>query len=124
MRRIVLALILVAGCDGSGSGPTGELVSAWKKAGLDPSGFSTVEGKALGGGTCQAGKVSGVDTTVCEYADADAARKAEPAGLAHVGDTTGAALTQGKLLLVVADRGKADPNGKAIKQIAAAFRNR
>ncbi len=121
MRRIVLLSILVAAA--CNSGPAGDFTGAWKLAGLDPQGFSSVDAKNLGG-KCEAGKISGVDTTLCEYETADAAKQAEAAGLAQVGDTTGASLAQGKYLLVVADRGRADPNGKKIHDIAAAFRNR
>jgi hypothetical protein len=121
MRRIVLFTFLVAGC--GNSGPAADFTNAWKLAGLDPQGFNSVDAKNLGG-KCQAGKVSGVDTTLCEYETADAAKQAEAAGLAQVGETTGASLAQGKYLLVVADRGRSDPNGKKIRDIAAAFRNR
>lgn len=121
MRRVLIAVLLAAGCSSS-SAPS-ELVDAWKKAGLDPQGFASIDGKTLGG-KCEAGKVSGVDTTICEFPDADAAKKAEAVGLAQVGDTTGAALAQGKYLLVLADRGHTDANGKKIHDIAAAFRNR
>ncbi len=120
MRRIVLlSIVFAAACN---SGPAGDFTGAWKLAGLDPQGFTSVESNL--GGKCQAGKISGVDTTVCEYETADAAKQAEAAGLAQVGDTTGASLAQGKYLLVLADRGRADPNGKKIHDIAAAFRNR
>jgi len=122
MRRIALLSILFAAACGN-SGPAGDFTNAWKLAGLDPQGFNSVDAKNLGG-KCQAGKVSGVDTTLCEYETADAAKQAEAAGLAQVGDTTGASLAQGKYLLVLADRGRADPNGKKIRDIAAAFRNR
>jgi hypothetical protein len=125
MRRLISLLILVAACQGSGaSGATGELVDSWKKSGLAPTAFAAVDGKAIGAEMCQTGKVSGVDTTVCDYPDADSARRAEAAGLAQVGDATGASLAHGKQLLVLADRAKTDTNGKTIKQIASAFRNR
>jgi hypothetical protein len=121
MRRIVLLSIVFAAC--GNSGPAGDFTNAWKLAGLDPQGFTTVDAKTLGG-KCQAGKVSGVETTLCEFDNAEAAKQAEPAGLAQVGDTTGAALAQGKYLLVLADRGRTDPNGKKIRDIASSFRNR
>jgi len=121
---IVLAACLAACGKAGPSGPTGEVIDAWKKAGLDASGFGSSDSKGIGGGTCSSGKVSGIETTICEFGDADAAKKAEAAGLTQVGDATGAAIAQGKLLLVVADRTKADPTGKTIKQLAAAFRNR
>lgn len=130
MRRSVSSFVLVVGlaaaaCQGSGpTGATGELVDSWKKSGLTPTAFVAVDGKAIGAESCQAGKVSGVDITVCDYPDPDSARRAEAAGLAQVGDATGASLAHGRQLLVLADRGKTDANGKTIKQIASAFRNR
>jgi hypothetical protein len=125
MRAAILVLVLVGAACGKGepSGPMGDVISAWKQAGLDPSSFEPVDAKDLGG-TCRAGKVKGLDTTVCEYSDAAAAKRAEAAGLAQVGETTGAAIAQGRVLLVIADRGRADPNGKSIKEIAKVFRNR
>jgi hypothetical protein len=127
MRRVLLFVlaVLVPACGSSAPpGAAGEVVAAWKKAGLDVSDFAAADGKALGATSCFAGKVAGVEATVCELADADAAKRAEKPALAQVGDATGAALAQGRLLLVVADRAKADPTGKKIKDIAAAFRNR
>jgi hypothetical protein len=122
--RLAALCFAAAACGRSGpSGPVGDVVDAWKKAGLDPAPFVPAE-KPLPGGTCSAGKVSGLEVMVCEFADADSAKKAEAAGLAQVGDATGAALAQGKLVLVVADRGKSDPSGKKIKDLAAGFRNR
>jgi hypothetical protein len=120
---LATALALACACGKSDGGATADLVGAWQQAGLDPTSFQPIDAKALGG-TCRAGKVKGVDATVCEFEDADKAKRAEAAGLAQVGDATGASIAQGKLLLVLADRSKADPSGKNIKEIAKVFRNR
>ncbi len=122
MRRLLLVALLAACGKGEG-GAVADLVGGWQQAGLEPTPFQPVDGKALGG-ACRAGKVKGIDATVCEFDDADKAKRAEPAGLAQVGDATGASLAQGRLLLVLADRGRADPTGKNIKEIAKVFRNR
>ena len=47
---------------------------------------------------------------------------AEAAGLLRVGETTGASLSSGKMLLVLADRASTDRDGKKIQAIAHAFR--
>ena len=125
-RAAIVALMLVAGAacgKGDPSGPTGDVISAWQRAGLEPTAFEPVDAKALGG-TCRAGKVKGIETTVCEFPDAAAAKRAEVTALAQVGEATGAAIAQGRVLLVVADRARTDPNGKSIKEIAKVFRNR
>jgi len=67
------------------------------------------------------GTVSGIDVVLCGYADAKAAQAAEAAGVAAVGETTGTSLSRDTLLLVVADRRKADPAGRTINQITKTF---
>jgi hypothetical protein len=97
------------------------VLDTWKAAGLTVSQFAPVDGSALGG-TCQGGTVGGIDVTLCTYPSADAAKKAEDKGYAAVGATTGTALAQGSMLLVAADRKKADPQGRTINQLAKLFR--
>ena len=121
MRRLVAILLLAAACGGKKADGVSGAVEAWKKAGLEASAFSKVEGGDLGG-ACQVGVVGGLDVTLCEYADASAAKASEEKGLAIVGDATGASLASGKLLLVVADRRKADPSGKKLNQLTQTFR--
>jgi hypothetical protein len=123
VRRTIPVLALLLACGKGDSGPTADLVSAWQSAGLEPTAFQPTDARGTGG-TCRAGKVKGIDAMVCELDDADKAKRAEPAGTALIGDATGAALSQGKLLLVLADRGHTDPNGKTIKEISRVFRNR
>ena len=54
---------------------------------------------------------------MCTFKSAEEARGAEDKALAWVGDTTGAAKAHGPVLIVVADRKKADPSGKIIHQL-------
>lgn len=126
MTRAILVALLVAACGKGGStdGAIGDVFAAWQKAGLETSSFAPVDGKALGDGSCQAGTVRGVATTICEYKGAADAKRAESAGLSQVRDTTGLALAEGKMLLVLADRDRKDPNGKTMNEIAKTFRNR
>jgi hypothetical protein len=97
------------------------LLAAWKAAGLEVAELKPSD-KPIAAGTCKTGVVGGLETTVCTYPDAAAAKKAEEAGLAVVGETTGLAVVEGSALLVVADRTKADPSGKRMNDIAKAFR--
>jgi hypothetical protein len=134
----VAAVLTVAGCsedkkaDGAAAGG-GEVaaasgadavVDAWKAAGLTVSAFDPVDGAAYGDGECRGGTVNGVDAVLCQYATADLATAAQPKGLAAVGETTGSSLAQATLLLVVADRRKADPDGRTINQVTKIFRGR
>jgi hypothetical protein len=121
---ILVAALLAAACGKSDSEAAASVISAWERAGLAPSKFVEVDGNAFGGGKCRGGAVSGIAATLCEYPDAEAARRAEKTGVAQISDATGLALAQGKLLLVVADRERKDPSGKSINQIARAFRDR
>ena len=123
VTRGVVLLAVLAACGSGASGSVGDVITGWQQAGLEPASFQAADVKALGG-RCQAGKVKGVDATVCEFDDADKAKRAEAAGLGLVGEATGAALSQGKLLLVLADRSRTDPTGKNIQAIAKVFRNR
>jgi len=114
----VVAGLLVIACGKDKS--VSHMLQAWKAAGLEPSQFEKADTKL--GGTCQKGQVNGVETLLCEFKDASAAKEAEVKGLELVGETTGASLAKGRMLLVVADRKNADPNGKHIQQITKTFR--
>lgn len=87
------------------------LFEAWEKAGLKAADMKSSD---LLGKDCKQGTVNKVDVVICEFASADEAEKAKAKGLEWVGDTTGAAWTSGTLVIAVADRKKADANGKAI----------
>jgi len=114
--RWALLVVLIAGCHKK-SGPTSRdgAIEAWKKGGLEPSAFT--ETKSDLGKDCATGTVNKLDVLVCTFASDKEAKAAEDAGLKWVGDTTGASRAQGDVLIVVADRKKADPNGKIINQI-------
>ena len=118
MARLAALLLLVSACSRGGGDP----LDAWRNAGLEPAAFAPAE--AIGDGSCRAGTIRGVATTVCEYADAAAAKRAESAGLAKVSGMTGLALAEGKRLLVLADPERRDPSGKTINEITKVFRNR
>ncbi len=119
MRRklLCLGLLLLAACSSSPE----DVIDAWRKAGQSPGEFKDV-GEKLPGGKCFAGKVAGLDATVCEFKEAEQARKAEDAGWELVGNTVGSSLASGKVLLVIADPRKEDPSGRRINEVIQTFR--
>jgi hypothetical protein len=136
MKRLLVMIVALAAACGSKEGdssapasapaaaaedPIAPVLAAWKSAGLDVGAFAPADAKSLGG-KCQAGTVAGIDTTLCAYPDDGAAKGAEAAGLATVGDSTGLAVAQGKVLLVIADRKHADPSGKKLNDAVKSFR--
>jgi hypothetical protein len=122
MKRALL-LVAVAACGSkndpnagpSGGGARDAVIDAWKKGGLDASAFTPAQTNV--GKDCATGTVSKVDVLVCSFATTDDAKKAEDLGLQWVGDTTGMSQAKGSLVIAVADRKKADLNGKTINQI-------
>ena len=125
--RLALALALALAACGtdakSSPGATSDdaAVAAWRKAGLEVSALTDVDAKKYTAQACRGGTVGGVDVVLCGYDTGEDAKAAEDAGLASVGDATGAALAHGARLLVVVDRRKADPSGRTIDAITRAF---
>lgn len=117
----VLALLIAACGKADDGGQATAIVSAWQKAGLEPSALEPIDGKPFDDGKCRTGSVGGIDVTLCEYKDADAAKKAEAIGLTKIGDTTGVARAEGRVMLVLADRRSHDPNGRTINRILKVF---
>ncbi len=126
MNRALLAIALVASCKGgdkdkySNTGPVGggardAVIDAWKKGGLDASAFAPAQTNV--GKDCASGTVNKIEVLVCAFDTPDAAKAAQESGLQWVGDTTGMSRAKGSLVIAVADRHKADPNGKTINQI-------
>lgn len=118
MRRAALPLmaLLVTGC----SSGVDDVLGAWKAAGETPSAF-TDAGEKLPGGKCQAGKVSGLDATLCTFDSADKAKQAEDKGWELVGNAVGSSVVSGKMVLVIADPKKEDPSGRRINALVKAF---
>jgi hypothetical protein len=118
-RWILIAIICACACSkdkgGAAAGGRENVISEWKKAGLNPSAFTAATTNV--GKDCQSGTVNNVDVLICSYGSADEAKKAQDAGLQWVGDTTGAAQAKGSLVIAVADRRKADPTGRTINQM-------
>ena len=103
---------------GSGQGaPTArdQLIATWTKAGLAASGFAPTASPV--GTDCAAGAVAKLDVLVCILPSAEQAKHQAEAGLPWIGDATGAAQAHGALVVVIADRKKADPTGRTINQL-------
>ncbi|HUH01451.1 MAG TPA: hypothetical protein VML75_05610 [Kofleriaceae bacterium] len=124
---VIVAAVLAAAC-GSDSAKSPEnadaVFGAWTNAGLEVSEHAPLEKHDLGDARCMRGEVAKVETVVCAYDSAEAATKARDAGLAMVGQHTGASLARGTLLLIVTDRAKADPDGKTINLLTKTFLGR
>jgi hypothetical protein len=117
MRTILLAALLAAACSKGDSAGTArdKVLDAWKADKLAPSAFAAAT--VAVGKDCQAGTVERIDVLVCNFASPAAAKAAEDAGLAWVGPTTGASQAHGAALVVLADRKKADPDGRKINRL-------
>lgn len=117
MRSWIWIALAIAACSKDKAGPTSrdDVVAAWKKGGLEPSALTAAKSDV--GTDCAGGTVSKLDVLVCTFKSEKEAKDAEDKGLAWVGDNTGASRAEGELLIVVADRKKADPQGKVIHQL-------
>ncbi len=121
-RALIICVALAAGLgagacskDKKTASSTDDVVAAWKKGGLEPGKLEKT--KTDIGKDCSKGTVNKLDVLVCAFPSEKDAAAAEDAGLAWVGDTTGVSKAVDKMLIVVADRKKADVNGKVMNQI-------
>ncbi len=128
MKRTTLlaAVLCLCACDDTKPTPETEadVLTLWTNAGLTVGNHEPFAQHNLGDADCQRGEVGGVETTICGYESAEAAKSAQPAGLAMVGRVTGASLPRGKMLLVVADRNNTDLSGKTINTVTKVFLGR
>jgi hypothetical protein len=117
MKRLLLITVALVACGKGKQGPSSRdgVIDAWKKGGLEPSAFTAA--KTDVGKDCASGTVSKLDVLVCTFASDKDAAAAQDAAYKWIGDTTGVAKPLGEMLVVVADRKKADPQGKVINQI-------
>ena len=109
----------------SGTPHTDKVVDTLTDAGLHAEGFAAVQPIPFGAGYCEQGRVEGIDTLVCEFADdagLDQGKKLMQDQWEREGVQTGVASTAKHTLIGVVDRGHHDPNGKTINRIVAAFK--
>ena len=118
-RLAVLVAALAAAACGKGSdkpaGPRDAVIAAWKADKLTPSAMTPV--KVAFGVDCQSGTVESLDALVCSFGSPAEAKAAEDQGLSWIGSVTGASQAHGSALIVLADRKKADPNGRMINRL-------
>jgi hypothetical protein len=91
------------------------VLDAWKADKLAPSGLTPVAVPV--GKDCQTGTVEGIEVLLCNFGSPADAKAAEDQGLAWIGQVTGSSQAHGSTLVVLADRRKADPNGKTINRL-------
>lgn len=135
MTRVVLiasVLLLVVACRKEPAAPAqptapaaaDKLMAAWKGAGLAASELAVIAPAGYHAGACSRGSVQKVEALVCEYRDdasLDRGKQAIEAEWDQQGVKTGVTVKSGRTLLAVADRAKADPNGKLISKVVATF---
>jgi hypothetical protein len=131
MRRIlflgliVVALMATTGCSKKPTpgGPGLKQVNdAFLAAGFKLDTFQPADPAFFKAQSCTAGLLDGVETVVCDYGAPNGGTLGKKAGEDWVAQaTTGAVLANGTTLLALADRAKADPNGKTIKRITQAY---
>ena len=109
----------------AGTPHTDDVIDAIKDAGLRAEGFALLQPVPFGAGYCEQGRVEGIDTLVCEFADEGGlaqGKRLVQEQWGREGVQTGVASAAKRTLLGVADRGHHDPNGKTISRILAAFK--
>lgn len=128
MRRASLtllsSLLLLVACSKATEGGVRlkQATAALQSAGWKTDGLQTVDPGKLAAQKCVQGPLDGVDVMLCEYGSADAVALGKKAGEEWLGQaTTGAVLQNGNAILAVADRNRADPNGKTIHKLTQAF---
>ena len=125
---IALVPVMVMGCRRShvaGTPSTDMVLDAFRDSGLDVAGVANAEADPWGADLCSSGKISGVDVVICEFTNdaqlgktrADAVRDWD-----SVNVDTGLVAQNQRTLLIVVDRGRQDPHGRAISKMVTAFK--
>lgn len=119
LAAIVVAAVAGAGCGkgdgGKPAGPRDAVLDAWKAEKIEPTGLAPAT--VAFAKDCQAGAVQSIDVLICNFATPADAKAAEDPALGWIGAATGAAQARGAALVVLADRKKADPNGRLINKL-------
>jgi hypothetical protein len=120
MRAMLIAGALIAAHGACGSSDKSAsardaIVEAWKGDKLAPSALTAAT--VAFGKDCKTGTVEGIEVLLCNFPTAAEAKAAEDAGLAWIGQATGASQARGAALVVIADRKKSDPNGRMINRL-------
>jgi hypothetical protein len=101
------------------------VLAAWGAAGLDTKAVINLEPDAWTAGACSRGLVAGLDVLICEYPGDDTLATGEQKIMSDWEEesvATAAVVRTSRTLLAVADRNKADPNGRTIARLVKIFR--
>ena len=123
---VVLALLAGVGCRKPGADGVRlkQVNDALLSAGFKLDSFHPVDATRFAAQKCATGTLNGVETLVCEYATLEAEALGRRAGEDWIAQAvTGTVLVNGYTLLALADRAKADPNGRTIHKIAQTYQN-
>lgn len=118
------ALGSLGGCSGKSDGKLrlAGARSALEKADVKADAWKTTDATKLAAQKCEQAQPGGVDAILCEYGSAEAVALGKKAGDEWVGQAvTGVVLVNGNTVLALADRNRADPNGKTIHKLSQAF---
>ena len=116
-----LLLLAAAGC-GQKKGLAAEL-SALQAAGHSTAGFAATEARPFQAKACQAGTLERVSAVLCEYGSVEALALGQQGAEEWIGQAAaGVVLRRDLYLLALADRDRADPNGRAVAAIGKTFR--
>ena len=125
VRALQLGAVLALGQLGTGCGKSGitDEVTAFKDRGHMTSGFADLDPSSFGANKCQTGTVDRLSVLLCQYASGDSASGGQTAAEAWgAGTDTVVVLRRGNVLLAIADRDHADPEGKTISALSKVFR--
>ena len=127
MRALLVAAVAVAlaGCGKKATEATPHLKAidqALRSAGFKLDTFAATSGGRFAATTCASGTLDGVEAVLCDFGDASASQAAKTAAEDWIATAeTGTVLTRAHTMLALADRHKADPNGKVIHRATKAY---
>ena len=124
MTRLGVVLLLATACSKPTQGGVRlkQVNDGFASAGFKLDSFQPTDPGRFSATKCVQGLLEGVDAVVCEYGSAEAVTLAKKAGEDWIAQaTTGAVLVNGNTMLLVADRGRVDPNGKMIHKITQTY---
>jgi hypothetical protein len=96
--------------------PRDAVLAAWKAEKLAPTAALAPATVPLAK-DCQTGTIESLDLLLCNFPTPAEAKAAETQGNTWIGQATGSSQARGAALIVLADRKKADPNGRTINKL-------
>ena len=117
--RHALVILALAACSKAADQPAtprDAVLAAWKAEKLAPAAAPAPATVAFAK-DCQAATIENLDVLLCNFPTPAEAKAAEAQGNTWIGAVTGSAQARGAALVVIADRKKADPNGRTINKL-------